>query len=172
VVRLTRGRLWIGTLGALLVGIVALNVLALSFSASTSRIARQADVLKRENSALRAGIADDLANEQIQRTAARLGLVVPDPGAITYLGLGGDDAGAAARRLLAGDFTVAAATSAPAVTTTTTAPVPTETETAPPPEEVAAEPEPAAAAPTTGAESTSSAHSTGTSDSGGGLTAP
>src|SRR5687767_11636042 len=36
VVRLTRSRLWIGLLGALLVGIVALNVMALSFNASQS----------------------------------------------------------------------------------------------------------------------------------------
>ena len=54
VFRLTRGRLWIGLLTALLVGIVALNVMALSFSASATRLGQQADVLDRQNSALRA----------------------------------------------------------------------------------------------------------------------
>ena len=39
--RLTRGRLWIGMLTTLLVGIVALNVLALSFSATASSSARR-----------------------------------------------------------------------------------------------------------------------------------
>jgi hypothetical protein len=36
VVRLTRGRLWIGALAMLLVGIVALNVMALSLNATSS----------------------------------------------------------------------------------------------------------------------------------------
>ena len=35
-VRLTRGRAWIGVLGVLLTGIVALNVITLSFAAATS----------------------------------------------------------------------------------------------------------------------------------------
>ena len=46
--RLTRGRLWIGLLTTLLVGIVALNVLALSFNATASKSGRQVDTLKRE----------------------------------------------------------------------------------------------------------------------------
>ena len=36
--RLTRGRAWIGVLGVLLVGIVALNVVTLSFAASAGKI--------------------------------------------------------------------------------------------------------------------------------------
>ena len=43
---LTRGRLWIGLLGALLVGIVGLNVIALSFSASSSNAGQAADALQ------------------------------------------------------------------------------------------------------------------------------
>src|SRR5206468_10135286 len=50
--RLTRGRLWIGALTTLVVGIVSLNVLALSFNASSSRVGTQADALDREISAL------------------------------------------------------------------------------------------------------------------------
>src|SRR5262245_41399094 len=37
-VRMTRGRVWIGVLGVLLAGIVALNVLTLSFAASAGQI--------------------------------------------------------------------------------------------------------------------------------------
>ena len=79
--RLTRGRLWIGALTTLLVGIVALNVLALSLNASSSKVGRQADSLKRQISALRAEIATNGAsNQRIQEAAAKLGLIVPAPG--------------------------------------------------------------------------------------------
>jgi hypothetical protein len=104
--RLTRGRLWIGALTTLLVGIVALNVLALSFNAASSRVGRQADSLKREISALRAQIAiDGSSNQRIQAAAARLGLIVPEPGSVGYLRPGHDDAEVAARRLVSGDLT-------------------------------------------------------------------
>ena len=104
--RLTRGRLWIGFLTTLLVGIVSLNVLALSLNASSSKVGRQADELKREISALRAKIATNGAsNERIQAAAATLGLVAPEPGAVGYLRAGDDDAAVAARRLASGELT-------------------------------------------------------------------
>ena len=37
VLRLTRGRMWIGVLGALLAGIVALNVISLGLTATSGR---------------------------------------------------------------------------------------------------------------------------------------
>jgi len=49
--RLTRGRMWIGLLTTLLVGIVALNVFTLSVNATSSRTTRQTDVLQRQNNA-------------------------------------------------------------------------------------------------------------------------
>lgn len=104
---LTRGRIWIGALGALLVGIVALNVIALSFSSASSDAGRQADQLELQNSSLRAELATTLSSEEVQRTAARLGLVVPDPGSITYLKASSDDAAEAARRLRSGELTTA-----------------------------------------------------------------
>lgn len=125
VVRLTRGRLWIGALGTLLVGIVALNVFALSFNASSSRVAQQTDGLKRANSALQARIAGELSNEQVDAAADRLGLLVPAPGALRYLNPAADDAAIAARRLADGDFTIGSTVAlapvapAPAVTPTT-----------------------------------------------------
>ena len=129
VVRLTRGRLWIGALATLLVGIVALNVAALQLSASSSRAALQADGLNRQNSALRAELATEVSSERMQRTAERLGLIVPEPGAIRYLRPSADDAAAAAKRLrdreLGGAEYVAAAPVAP--------PAPVEDVAAPPP---------------------------------------
>lgn len=108
VVRLTRSRLWIGVLGALLVGIVALNVYALSLNASSSRVASQADGLKRANSALQARMAAELSNEQVQAVAAKLGLIVPEPGAIRYVKPASANAEIAARRLANGDLTLGA----------------------------------------------------------------
>src|SRR3954454_10048692 len=106
---LTRGRLWIGLLGTLLVGIVGLNVVALSFSASSSNAGQAADSLRRANSALRAQIAGRLSNSEIQGVAAKLGLVMPSAGSIGYVRTSPDDAKTAAQRLRDGELTVAAA---------------------------------------------------------------
>ena len=51
--RLTRGRGWIGVLCALLAGIVTLNVITLSFAASSGQITSRSPALEKENSVLR-----------------------------------------------------------------------------------------------------------------------
>jgi hypothetical protein len=130
VVRLTRGRLWIGALAVLLVGIVALNVMALSLNASSSKTGRQADALKQQNSALRAQLAGQISSQKVQRLATSLGLVFPEPGSIRYLEPESGDAAEAARRLRSGELALAAAPVVPATTT----------EVAPPPAETAAPP--------------------------------
>jgi hypothetical protein len=154
---LTRGRLWIGLLGTLLVGIVGLNVMALSFSASSSNAGQAADALRRENSALRAQIAGRLSNSEIQSVAAKLDLVMPAPGAIGYLQSSADDAKQAAERLRNGELTIAGSTvpvevapveTTPVVTTPATDPalttdpatVPADPATATAPVETAAPP--------------------------------
>ena len=101
VVRLTRGRLWIGTLATLLVGIVGL---ALSFNSSSSEAGRAADALERQNSTLRAELADRLSTQQVQAAARDLGLVFAAPGAIGYLKPSPDDPAEAARRLRHGEL--------------------------------------------------------------------
>ena len=162
VLRLTRSRLWIGLLGSLLVGIVALNVFALSFSASSSKTAALSDELLQENSTLRAQIEAGLSNEQVQAAAARLGLMLPEPGAIRYLEPKPGDAAAAADRLRQGGITIGseyvppALPVAPVVPESTETAVPTESVTpvAPTettvPAETAAPATPAATAPTAG----------------------
>jgi hypothetical protein len=115
VLRLTRSRLWIGLLGSLLVGIVAFNVFALSFNASSSKTAALADELRRENSALGAQIADGLSNERVLQAAARLGLIVPEPGAILYLDPKPGDAAAAANRLENGAIALGASSAPPPI---------------------------------------------------------
>src|SRR5207245_4212759 len=52
VVRMTRGRAWIGVLGVLLVGIVALNVVTLSFAASSGKIYQNIEALEQDNSVI------------------------------------------------------------------------------------------------------------------------
>ncbi len=128
VVRLTRSRLWIGLVGALLVGIVGLNVYSLSLNASGSQVAQKAEALALENSSLRAQLTSSLSADEIQRAASKLGLANPMPDEIRYLRAGDADAKAAAKRLLGGDLASGAATTesaqaAAAETEVATAPV-------------------------------------------------
>ena len=181
VVRLTRSRLWIGLLGGLLVGIVALNVIALSFSASSSDAARQAEELKRQNSALRGDIATRLSSPEIQAAAAKLGLFNPEAGSIRYLRPAPDDAAEAARRLRAGELGasdyVAPVAGAPVVpddaVPVEAAPVETD------PVEAAPVTDPAAATPEAGAQTAAPEAPAAPEDAataapvdGGGVTAP
>jgi hypothetical protein len=117
---LARGRLWIGLLGVLLVGIVGLNVLALSFSASSSEAGQAADSLRRQNSAFRAQIAARTANSEVQAVAARLGLVMPGPGAFKYVRTSPGDAERAAQRLRDREIALGMAAVVPETTMTTT----------------------------------------------------
>lgn len=169
---LTRGRLWIGLLGTLLVGIVGLNVMALSFSASSSNAGQAADVLKRENSALRAQIAGRLSNSEVQAVAARLGLFMPAPGSIGYLKSSGNDAETAAERLRNGELTAGVATTALTTAPVETAPVVTAPVTdataTTDPATVAADPATTASVPV----ETTAPPATEASASGGAVSAP
>jgi hypothetical protein len=107
IMRLTRGRGWIAVLGALLVGIVALNVVSLSLSAGSGQTSLQIDELKTEVSALRAQIDERLSASRVEAEAARLGLAVPDPKAITYLSASDGDAARLAHLLGTDSFLLA-----------------------------------------------------------------
>jgi len=101
VVRLTRGRAWIAVLGVLLAGIVALNVLTLSFAASSGRIAEQISALSKENSMLGGRVAERYSTARIRYEAGAAGLFMPnveDPMAVQ---VGPDDVATAAARLAA-----------------------------------------------------------------------
>lgn len=78
VVRMTQGRLWIGVLGVLLVGIVALNVATLSFAASSGKIDEQITALEKENSMLETRAAQHYSTARIRSEAAELGLAMPN----------------------------------------------------------------------------------------------
>lgn len=105
---MARSRAWIGVLGVLLAGIVAVNVIGLSLSASNSAVAAKIDAIERDNSVQRHRIAGRSSTERIQQEATALGLAIPDPDAIHYLNAGGGDAAVAAKRLAAGEIGAAA----------------------------------------------------------------
>jgi hypothetical protein len=72
--RLTRGRAWIGLLGVLLVGIVALNVVTLSFAASAGKVEALNASLSKENSVMQGLAAKKYGQARMRHEAKELGL--------------------------------------------------------------------------------------------------
>lgn len=105
---LTRSRLWIGLLGVLLGGIVAINVWGLGLSASLSTVETKIDGLLSDNGVISARNAEQLSTDQIQAQASAMGLAIPAPAAIHYLDAHDSDAAKAAKRLAQGEITVGA----------------------------------------------------------------
>jgi hypothetical protein len=85
IVRMTRGRAWIAVLGALLAGIVALNVFILSLNAGAGVTGQKIEALERDNSALEAELAEKLSSVRIEEEAGALGMRVPGPEESSYL---------------------------------------------------------------------------------------
>jgi hypothetical protein len=101
-VRMTRGRAWIGVLGVLLAGIVAVNVVTLSLSATAGHIDRNITALEEENPLLRA--RDDRLSGSARvrhEAAAALGLIAAPTDQVTYVQASHRDVAIAAQRLAA-----------------------------------------------------------------------
>jgi hypothetical protein len=101
VVRMTRGRAWIGVLGLLLVGIVALNVATLSFAASAGQIDEQITALEKENSMLESREARHFSTARVRNQGAGLGLAMPNTEEPTVIEFEPADVATAASRLAA-----------------------------------------------------------------------
>jgi hypothetical protein len=101
IVRLTRGRAWIGVLGVLLAGIVALNVVTLSLAASAGHVDQNLQALLQENSLLRSREARLAGVARVHSEAAGIGLSVPQVDQIDAIHATRGDAALAARRLAA-----------------------------------------------------------------------
>lgn len=101
VVRMTRGRAWIAVLGVLLAGIVTLNVITLSFAASSGKIDEQITALDQENSVLRSRDARLSGVGPVRQAAASLGLAMPSSEEIHFTDAGPGDVATAAQRLAA-----------------------------------------------------------------------
>lgn len=107
--RLLRGRAWIACIGALLAGVVFLNVSLLEINRGITQKAERSAELKRDNAQLRLRVARLASSERIQETAAARGFVLPAPADIGYLKPSRRDAAQAAERV-----TVPTGTPAPA----------------------------------------------------------
>ena len=83
--RLLSGRLWIGLVFLLLVGIVFFNVDLLRMNRDIAVTAEKAETIKRQNARLRGDLARLGSSERIQKVAAESGLVLPAPGEVRYL---------------------------------------------------------------------------------------
>jgi hypothetical protein len=101
VVRMTRGRAWIGVLGVLLAGIVALNVVTLSLAASAGHIDQNIQALAEENSLLRSRDAQKSGAGRIRSEAAALGLSAASLDQVGSVQVSPGDVETAARRLAA-----------------------------------------------------------------------
>jgi hypothetical protein len=99
--RLTRGRAWIGVLGVLLVGIVALNVVTLSFAASAGKIDTKNTELSKENSMLQGLQAEKYGQARMRHEAAEMGLAMPTEVEPQLLNARKSDVSEAAARLAA-----------------------------------------------------------------------
>jgi hypothetical protein len=83
--RLLRGRLCIWVIGAMLAGIVAMQVSLLRMNAGISRGVISATTLERQNSDLEASIARLTAGDRVRAAAARDGMVDPPAGDTRFL---------------------------------------------------------------------------------------
>jgi hypothetical protein len=97
--RLLRSRLWIWVLGALLGGIVTMQVSLLKLNAGISRAVETTTTLERQNATLEASIARKSAPERINTGAQALGMVLPPAGEVGYVTAGPQDAERAVRRM-------------------------------------------------------------------------
>ncbi len=84
----TGGALWIVVVGALLAGIVAVNVVVLQLNVRLDMLGRERAQLKADNARLRSQLSSASAKARIDRDAAgRLGLEAADPLTTTYVRL-------------------------------------------------------------------------------------
>src|SRR3954465_6121543 len=121
--RILRGPGWVVMLGALLAGIVFLNVSVLELNRGIARTDTKSAQLERVNSALRARVARLDSGERIQELAAAQGFVMPQPGDVAYVRERASNASLAAQRM-----TPPTPPSVPTTTTVTTqTPAPTAT---------------------------------------------
>jgi hypothetical protein len=99
--RIARGRAWIAIIGVLLIGIVAINVVTVSYGAMSSRIGTDTAELQRQNSILSSQITTSLSMPRVRDAAASAGMAMPAGDQIIYRQYQPGDIAAAAERLAA-----------------------------------------------------------------------
>jgi hypothetical protein len=101
IVRMTSGRLWIGVLGVLLAGIVAVNVVTLSIAASAGHVEQNIAALEQENPILSSRDAKRSGAARVRHDAGALGLNTASSDQIGYVQASARDVSIAAQRLAA-----------------------------------------------------------------------
>jgi len=96
------GRRWIFVVGALLLAIVAINVVVVSYGSMASRLETKIQSIERQNAILESAKTQALATPQVQAQAEAEGMFLPEPDAINYRSFRNSDYAAAAARLAAG----------------------------------------------------------------------
>lgn len=147
--RLVRGRAWIAIVAVSLLGIVFMQVSLLRINAGVGAAVTQADRLDRENSTMRADIAELDSGERIQAVAAKLGMVMPPAGDVHFLDARGANVPLAATSITAPKplkATTATTSTATPPATTTAAPVQQAAPVAAQPAPAQTQPAPATAA--------------------------
>lgn len=104
IVRLTRGRAWIGVLGMLLAGIVALNVITLSLAAQSGGIDQNIQALREDSSVVRSRDAQLSGAGRVRHDAAALGLSAAAVDEVGVVRADRGDARIAAQRLAAAGY--------------------------------------------------------------------
>lgn len=99
--RISGSRMWIALIGILLAGIVAVNVLTVSYGAMASRVETKIETLERQNTILGSSTTKALSMPRVRAAAAAAGMVTPATDEIRYREFGPEVFAAAAARLAA-----------------------------------------------------------------------
>ncbi len=101
VIGISRSRRWIAVVGILLIGIVAINVLTVSYGSMASNVETDIQKLENRNAILESSKITALSMPRVRSAAVASGMAVPDPTDIRYLNFSDGDIAAAAERLAA-----------------------------------------------------------------------
>lgn len=96
------GRRWILVVGALLLAIVAINVVTVSYGSMASRLETRIESIERQTAILKSSRTAALSMPRVEAQASEEGMYLPAPDAIHYRSFEPADYAAAAERLAAG----------------------------------------------------------------------
>lgn len=115
--RLIRGRLWIGLIAVMLIGLVFVQLTLLNLNAGIGQSLERAATLERQNSSLALQVSKLSAGQRVEDAATARGMVMPAAGSVTYATAGRVPANVAVRGITEPRAAVAATPDATATTT-------------------------------------------------------
>ncbi len=99
--KISGSRIWIAVIGLMLIGIVAINVLTVSYGAMASGVEAKIETLERQNTILSSSTTRALSMPRVRNAAAAAGMTAPATDEIRYREFGPEAFAAAAQRLAA-----------------------------------------------------------------------